>query len=170
MAALATCRSGRDIRRCHVDADVVDQHRLRKGYRAAGTFRGDAADGHVDHRKKSWSKTQGFPPRSPGVTVAYAWSSRNQRILAGSHATEYTWKPSARLAPARCDVVTPSQPEYPGPCTVPCTVAGSLPKFSMMSISPHCGQPTSSMSWPSIQNAGQIPRLRGSRIRAWNSP
>jgi hypothetical protein len=39
----------------------------------------------------------------------------------------------------------------PGPWMVPCTVFGSRPMFSMMSISPLVGQPTEPMSLPSIQ-------------------
>jgi hypothetical protein len=42
---------------------------------------------------------------------------------------------------------------------------GSRPMFSMMSISPHCGQPTLVMLVPSIQNAGQIPWPNGRRMR-----
>src|SRR3954452_7699650 len=53
---------------------------------------------------------------------------------------------------------------------VPCTVFGSKPTFSMMSISPHCGQPTLPMSEPSIQNAGHMPCPRGSFIRASMCP
>jgi hypothetical protein len=53
---------------------------------------------------------------------------------------------------------------------VPETIAGSLPKLSMTSISPQAGQPTSSMSWPSIQKAGQIPRPPGSLMRARTRP
>src|SRR5438034_7477052 len=64
----------------------------------------------------------------------------------------------------------PPGPEYPGPWTVPCTAAGPVPKCSMTSISPQPGQPDWPMSWPSIQNAGQIPRARGIFIRAWDQP
>ena len=42
--------------------------------------------------------------------------------------------------------------------------------FSMMSISPHRGHPTESMSAPSIQKAGQSPCPRGTRIRASKRP
>src|SRR5687768_2629575 len=63
-----------------------------------------------------------------------------------------------------------SPPEYPGPCSVPCTVDGSRPMFSMMSISPLVGQPTLPMLLPSIQNAGHRPCPRGTRRRASNRP
>src|ERR1043166_9111983 len=49
-------------------------------------------------------------------------------------------------------------------------MAGSRPIFSMMSISPHCGQPAESMFTPSIQKAGQSPWPRGTRIRASKRP
>lgn len=60
----------------------------------------------------------------------------------------------------------PPEPEYPGPCSVPWTVPGSKPTFSMTSISPLAGQPTLPMSSPSIQNAGHMPCPRGTFIRA----
>src|SRR5689334_13375666 len=53
---------------------------------------------------------------------------------------------------------------------VPCTVDGSRPMFSIMSISPQVGQPTVSMSLPNIQNAGQTPCPRGILIRASKRP
>lgn len=50
---------------------------------------------------------------------------------------------------------------------VPCTVEGSKPTFSMMSISPESGQLT---GVPSIQNAGHMPCPRGIFIRASTCP
>ncbi len=50
---------------------------------------------------------------------------------------------------------------------VPCTVDGSKPTFSMMSISPESGQLT---GVPSIQNAGHMPCPRGIFIRASTCP
>ena len=47
---------------------------------------------------------------------------------------------------------------------------GVLPMFSMMSISPHRGQPTVAMLLPSIQKAGQIPWPNGSLMRASMRP
>jgi hypothetical protein len=49
-------------------------------------------------------------------------------------------------------------------------VRGSLPTTSITSISPHSGQPTASMSVPSIQNAGHMPRPAGTWIRASTRP
>jgi hypothetical protein len=60
----------------------------------------------------------------------------------------------------------PPTPAKPGPCAVPCTVVGSLPTYSITSISPHAGHPTRSMSWPSSQNAGHTPRPTGGRTDA----
>jgi hypothetical protein len=53
---------------------------------------------------------------------------------------------------------------------VPCTMFGSRPMFSMMSISPLLGHPTEPMSLPSIQNAGQMPCVRGILMRASKRP
>src|SRR5260221_345621 len=47
---------------------------------------------------------------------------------------------------------------------------GSRPMFSMMSISPHCGQPAEVTSAPIIQNAGHIPWPAGSFMRASMRP
>jgi hypothetical protein len=49
-------------------------------------------------------------------------------------------------------------------------VRGSLPTTSITSISPHSGQPTASMSVPSIQNAGHTPWPAGTRMRASTRP
>ena len=53
---------------------------------------------------------------------------------------------------------------------LPWFTPGSLPMLSMMSISPHVGQPAVPMSSPSIQNAGQRPCPAGILIRASNRP
>ena len=63
-----------------------------------------------------------------------------------------------------------SSPAWPGMCTVPWTVDGREPTCSITSISPHAGHPTSAMSVPSIQNAGQVPSPPGTRIRASTRP
>ena len=42
--------------------------------------------------------------------------------------------------------------------------------YSITSISPQPGQPTSSMSSPNIQNAGQVPGSAGTLIRASTRP
>lgn len=49
---------------------------------------------------------------------------------------------------------------------VPCTMFGSRPMFSMMSISPSFGQ----LPPPSIQKAGQTPWVPGILIRASKRP
>ena len=64
----------------------------------------------------------------------------------------------------------PAPPVYPGPWAAPWITAGPVPKYSIMSISPHRGHPVTSKSWPSIQKAGQIPRARGTLIRAATRP
>src|SRR6185369_5662386 len=51
-------------------------------------------------------------------------------------------------------------------CIVPKFLNGFCPWISMMSISPHEGQPTVLMLLPSIQNAGQIPCPSGASMRA----
>jgi hypothetical protein len=69
--------------------------------------------------------------------------------------------------PASCAAPIPCpRPAYPGPCSVPCTVRGSLPTCSTTSISPQSSQPTASMFVPSVQNAGHTPRPAGTLIRA----
>src|SRR5215472_9242505 len=63
----------------------------------------------------------------------------------------------------------PLFPEYPGPWIVDLILvapSGAVGTFSMMSISPDCGQPTEEMLLPSIQNAGQSPVANGSFMRA----
>src|SRR4051794_22133487 len=52
---------------------------------------------------------------------------------------------------------------------VPCAIAGSMPMFSTMSISPHLGQPTMAMSSPSIQNAGHMPLPCGILMRVFEA-
>src|ERR1035438_4980875 len=82
--------------------------------------------------------------------------------------TSKTWKSSENFWPlgnTYCAVI-PLPPEYPGPCTVPCTVDGSFPMFSMMSISPQVGQPTEEILSPSIQKAGHSPCPNGILIRS----
>ena len=68
------------------------------------------------------------------------------------------------------DPVMPAPPEYPGPWTVPCTRCGSLPTFSMTSISPEPGHGVCGNCPPSIQNAGQMPCPRGIWMRASTRP
>src|SRR5216684_3533942 len=53
---------------------------------------------------------------------------------------------------------------------LPCTLSGSFPMFSIMSISPQSGQSTVPMLLPSIQKAGHIPCPRGILIRASKRP
>ena len=55
-------------------------------------------------------------------------------------------------------------------CRLPWLIDGSLPMFSMMSISPHDGQLTLPMLAPSIQNAGQMPCPSGIWMRASKRP
>ena len=55
-------------------------------------------------------------------------------------------------------------------CMLPWLIDGSLPMFSMTSISPHDGQFTVLMLSPIIQNAGQIPCPSGIWMRASNRP
>jgi hypothetical protein len=47
---------------------------------------------------------------------------------------------------------------------------GSNPTCSMMSISPHAGQPTARIFVPSVQIAGQVPRPFGSFARTSTRP
>src|SRR5436305_9503185 len=122
--------------------------------------------------KKGWSKTH-VPVLGMLLSVVskYRLESTNHLIEPGVHSTAYTWKSSANVPCARLyGPPMPLAPEYPGPCIVPCTMLGSRPMFSMMSISPLRGQPTASMLSPSIQKAGQRPWPCGMRIRASKRP
>src|SRR6266481_6348616 len=67
----------------------------------------------------------------------------------------------------------PLPPEYPGPWIVDLILvapSGAVRTFSMMSISPDCGQPTVEILLPSIQNAGHNPVADGSFMRASMRP
>src|SRR5690348_17071589 len=118
--------------------------------------------------KNGWLKTQVLPFRSAGVRRSYCTPSTDQVIESGAQSTANVWKSSANDQPFGWLYAAPIPfaPEYPGPWIVPCTVAGSLPMFSMMSISPSFGQ----LVPPSIQKAGQSPCPRGILIRASNRP
>ncbi|CAM5226550.1 hypothetical protein SGLAM104S_06281 [Streptomyces glaucescens] len=93
-------------------------------------------------------------------------------IESGAQSTAKVWKASAKAWPFGrvYPAPMPPEPEYPGPWSVPCTVEGSKPTFSMTSISPELGQPTWPRSVPSIQNAGHMPCPRGIFIRASTCP
>jgi hypothetical protein len=121
-------------------------------------------------RKKGWLNTHVLPPMSAGVLREYATPSTDQVTAPGSQSTANVWNASAKACPpARLNgAPTPFPPEYPGPWIVPCTVDGSNPTFSMMSISPMVGQPPEPL--PSIQNAGHMPCPRGSFMRASKRP
>src|SRR5207247_1201670 len=144
-----------------VHPHIIHPHRLREDGRRIRTARPVPTHGYVENDEKRGSYTH-RPGRSLGVTVLYSASSTYQRIAAGSHSMAYTWKVSANAPAGRSyALLMPPAPEYPGPCTVPCMRPGSLPMFSMMSISPHVGQPAEGMLSPSSQNAGHSPCPRG---------
>src|SRR5438034_5935438 len=59
-ASRAGCGSGRPGR-WFIEPDVIDQHRLREGYRLAWRDRGGAADGDIYQQEEAVVKDPGFP-------------------------------------------------------------------------------------------------------------
>ena len=106
--------------------------------------------------KNGWSKTQVVAAEvGRGAPLVLGLPSTYQMIKFGDQSTAKVWKPLPNGWPLgecsrrRC----PRRRSSPGRGCVPCTMFGSRPMFSMMSISPSLGQ----LPPPSIQKAGQMP-------------
>src|SRR5580692_7721952 len=157
-----------------INADVIDEHGLRKSGGGVGRAGPVAAYRHIQNNEERMVEYP-FPAGGPvggmegGVEVRVDVKTDNVRLPFD----RVKMKSPAKFWPAgswKVEVRSLVGPLVPGPCSEPWIARGSLPTFSMMSISPHFGQPAGEMSSPSIQNAGHIPCPSGILMRDSNRP